>query len=138
MISGSDTETSSKVVGNGPDGRLQVKWGPECHDTSNSGNANNEEDIEPVDVFVPVLLGDGSVGDVRPGRRCQHGFMSWRRLMDNGRSNSLLGVVGLVAVRLRLAGHWGWLLNKVGVDCHHAGGRLVRRHGAGAMMRSLR
>ena len=35
-------------------------------DQTHEGNATNEEDIEPVDVLVPIGLGQGSVGDVRP------------------------------------------------------------------------
>jgi hypothetical protein len=64
--------------------------------------------VEPVDVLVPVGLGDGCFGDV------------W-----------LLGVVLGVAVGLRGARHGSWLLDVVGVDGHHAGGRLVGRHTEG-------
>jgi hypothetical protein len=40
----------------------------------------------------------------------------------------LLRVVLGVAVWLRGARHWGRLLDVIGVDGHHAGGGLVRRH----------
>jgi hypothetical protein len=62
--------------------------------------------VEPVDVLVPVGLGDGCFGDV------------W-----------LLRVVLGVAVRLRGARHGRRLLDVFGVDGHHAGGRLVGGHG---------
>lgn len=57
-------------------------------------------------MLVPVGLGDGCFGDV------------W-----------LLRVVLGVAVRLRGARHGRRLLDVFGVDGHHAGGRLVGRHG---------
>ena len=57
-------------------------------------------------MFVPVLTGDGQVGDVR-----------------------LLRVVGLVAVRLRGLGHWRRLRGEIlRIDGHHAGSGLVRGH----------
>jgi hypothetical protein len=56
-------------------------------------------------VLVPVRLGDRCLGDV------------W-----------LLRIVFGVAVRLRGARHWGRLLDVFGVDGHHTGGGLVRRH----------
>lgn len=68
--------------------------------------------VQPVDVLVPVGLGDGRVGDV------------W-----------LLRVVLWVAVRLRGARHGRRLLDVVGVDGHHAGGRLVGRHTEGVVER---
>lgn len=61
--------------------------------------------IKPVDVLVPVRPCDGRVGDV------------W-----------LLRVVLGVAVRLRGARHGRRLLDVLGVDGLHAGGRLVGRH----------
>lgn len=62
--------------------------------------------IEPVDVLVPVGLCDRCVGDV------------W-----------LLRIVLGIAVWLRLARHWGWLFDVVGVNGLHASDSLVGRHG---------
>jgi hypothetical protein len=61
--------------------------------------------VKPVDVLVPVGLCDGGIGDVR-----------------------LLRVVFGIAVGLRGARHGRRLLDIVGVDGHHASGRLVGRH----------
>ena len=61
--------------------------------------------IEPIDVLVPVLLGDGRVGDVR-----------------------LLRVILRIPVWLRSAGLSRRLRHVLGVNGKHAGGRLVRRH----------
>jgi hypothetical protein len=108
VVAGSDTETSSEVEGNGPDGSLQVKRCPVGGDETAHGNTNDQDDIEPVDVLVPVLLCHGSLSDVR-----------------------LLGVVGLVPdrlLRVRLGGSRG-LAGEVGrVHGGHAGDRLMRRH----------
>jgi hypothetical protein len=67
MVASSDTETGSEVVCNCPDGGVAVERGPPSLDQTEKGNANNEEDVEPVDMLVPVGLGHRGVGDVRPG-----------------------------------------------------------------------
>lgn len=77
VVAGGDTEASGKVEGDGPDGSLEVERCPVGGDETAHGNANDEDDIEPVDVLVPVLLCHGSLSDVR-----------------------LLGVIGLVPDRL--------------------------------------
>jgi hypothetical protein len=108
MVSGGNTEASGEVEGDRPDGGLQVQRGPVCGDETAHRNANDEDDIEPVDVLVPVLLCHWSLGDV-----------------------GLLGVVVLVPDRLlrvglgcsrRLAGQVGR------VNGRHAGYGLMRRH----------
>jgi len=66
MVASSDTETGCEVVCNCPDGGVAVERGPPSLNQTQKGNANDEEDIEPVDVLVPVGLGHGGVGDVRP------------------------------------------------------------------------
>jgi hypothetical protein len=108
MVTGSDTETSGEVEGDRPDGGLEVERSPVGGDETAHGNADDENDIEPVHVLVPVLLCHGSLGDVR-----------------------LLRVVLCVPdrlLRVRLGGGRG-LAGEVGrVDGHHAGGGLVGRH----------
>ena len=84
----SDTEPGHEVVQNGPDGRLPVQRRPESHDAAHHGKKDDEGDVEPVDVLVPVGPGQGSLGDVRLGA-----ILSWPP-----------------ASRRRLAGHVGqWL-----------------------------
>lgn len=72
-----DPETRHEVIGHGPDERLPLQRSPVCGDQTVDGNAHDEGDVEPVDVLVPICLGDGLFGDVR-----------------------LLGVVPLVAIGL--------------------------------------
>ena len=67
--------------------------------------AKSDAYIEPIDVLVPVLPGDGRVGDVR-----------------------LLRVILRVPVWLRSAGLSRRLRDVLGVNGKHAGSRLVRRH----------
>lgn len=86
MVSGSDAQTGGEVVGHSPDGRLRSKRNPKGGDAAVKRNENDQRDIEPVDVLVPVRLGDGSLGDVDFLRvilgvsvgLC--GFGHWRRL----------------------------------------------------------
>ena len=108
MISSCNAQAGSEVVGHSPDGGLPFEWCPEGGNDATDGDADNENDIEPVDVLVPVLLCHGGLSDVR-----------------------LLGVVGLVPdrlLRVRLGGSRG-LAGEVGrVHGGHAGDRLMRRH----------
>ena len=60
-----DTETGHEVVGNGPDGSLELKWCPKSLDATVQRDADDKIDIQPVDMFIPVRLGDGRIGDVR-------------------------------------------------------------------------
>jgi hypothetical protein len=108
MVTGSDTETSGEVEGDGPDGGLQVERSPVCGDETTHGNADDENDIEPVHVLVPVLLCHGSLGDVR-----------------------LLRVVLCVPdrlLRVRLGCGGGLARQESRVDGLHASGGLVGRH----------
>ena len=108
MVTGSDTETSREVEGDGPDGSLQVEGSPVGGDEAAHGNADDENDIEPVHVLVPVLLCHGSLGDVR-----------------------LLRVVLCVPdrlLRVLLGGGRGLAGQESRVDGLHAGGGLVGRH----------
>lgn len=65
MVACGDTKTSHEVVGNGPDGGLQLKGYPESLDAAIDRDADDEGDVQPMNVLVPIRLGDGSVGDVR-------------------------------------------------------------------------
>lgn len=65
MVTGRDTKTSCEVIGNSPDGSLELERGPVCCNQAVDRKANDQSDIEPIDVFVPVRLRDGLFGDVR-------------------------------------------------------------------------
>jgi hypothetical protein len=80
-LTGSDTETSHEVVGKRPDCRLPLKRSPVCHDHTVQRDANDHDNIEPVDVLVPIGSSHGLLGDMR-----------------------LLGVIFWVADRLRRRG----------------------------------
>lgn len=60
-----DPEACHEVIGNGPDGRLELKRCPKSLNTAVHGNADDEVDVQPVDMLIPVRLGDWGVGDVR-------------------------------------------------------------------------
>lgn len=64
-LTSGDTETSHEVVGKGPDSRLQLKRSPVCHDHAGYRNGNDHENIEPVDVLVPIGGSNGLLGDMR-------------------------------------------------------------------------
>ena len=85
-LTGSDTKTSHEIVGNRPDSRLQLKRCPVCCNESVDRKADNEGDVQPVDMLVPVRLCDCLLGDVR-----------------------FLGIE-LLASRLKRLGHAGWRL----------------------------
>ena len=65
VIASCDSEAGAEVVADGPDGRLPPQWCPDGRDETGNWNADDEDDIEPVDVLVPVLLRHRSLGDVR-------------------------------------------------------------------------
>ena len=123
VVASSDTETGSEVVSDCPDGGVAVKRSPPSLDQTHEGNADDEEDIEPVNMLVPVGLGHRGVGDVRPDR----GLVS-HQLKARIDANSLLGVVSLVTIGLVLGSHGRTLLDEVRIDSHHASGGLVGRH----------
>lgn len=62
---GRDTEPGHEIVDHRPDGGLPLQWRPESHDAAKERDAGDEDDIQPVDVLVPVGLGQGRLGDVR-------------------------------------------------------------------------
>jgi hypothetical protein len=59
-----DTETGEEVVDNGPDGGLELQRHPEGLDQPVQGDTNDEDDVQPVDMLVPVLTSDGRVGNM--------------------------------------------------------------------------
>lgn len=83
MIASCDAQARGEVVENCKDGSLPDERREESLDAAKQRDANNEGDVQPVDVFVPILASDGSLGDVGLSR-----------------------LVMLVAVRFGLAGHW--------------------------------
>lgn len=123
VVSRSDSETGCEVVGDGPDGGRQTERSPPSSDKTDHRDADNQGDVEPVDVLVPILLGHGHVGDVRPKR-----VLVRFSTRANWGCRSLLGVVVLVTVGFRGLCHGRWLRHLGRVDCHHAGSRLVGRH----------
>lgn len=64
MVAGRNAQTGPVVVDDGPDGGLQLQRRPVGRDEAAQGNEDDEGDIEPVDVLVPVGPRDGQVGDV--------------------------------------------------------------------------
>lgn len=106
MVSSRDTQTRPEVVYDRPDGGLPAEGNPECRDAASKGKANDEENIEPVDVLVPIGTGNRKVGDVRLLRV---GF-------------------GVVANWLRPARTRLGLREVLGINGLHAGGGLMR-HG---------
>jgi hypothetical protein len=59
-----DSQTSEEVVDDRPNGRLQLQRYPESLDAPGEGNTEDENDIQPVDMLVPVLASHLSVGNV--------------------------------------------------------------------------
>jgi len=60
----SDSQTGQEVVNECPDCRLPLKRRPVCGDHAIDGYSNDQGNVEPVDVFVPVVSGQRLVGDV--------------------------------------------------------------------------
>lgn len=63
-----DSQARHEVVQHGKGGSLPPQRGEECLNASVERNADDEGDIQPVDVFVPVGSGQWRLGDVRLGR----------------------------------------------------------------------
>ena len=81
-----DTETGEEIVGDGPNGSLELQRHPERLDAPIQRDSNDEEDVQPVDMLVPVVAIDSRIGDMdllsirsaSPGvrRLCRHGGRS--------------------------------------------------------------
>lgn len=76
QLTGRDAQSSEEVVDDSPDGCLQLQRHPEGLYAAVDRNAEDKEDIEPVDMLVPVAPGHLGVGNVhllglsRPGAGC--------------------------------------------------------------------
>ena len=60
----SDAETGHEVVGKGPDGGLPVQRSPVGHDHTVDWNTDNESDVKPVNVLIPVRGSHWKLSDV--------------------------------------------------------------------------
>jgi len=60
-----DTQASGEVINNREQCCLEVHRRPEGSDAAHQRYTHDESDVEPVDMFVPVLLRHGLVCDVR-------------------------------------------------------------------------
>lgn len=65
MVACCDTETSHEIIGNRPESGLELERHPKSLDAAINRYADDEGDIQPVDMLVPVRSGHGSFGDVR-------------------------------------------------------------------------
>ena len=78
MLTCCDTQTGEEVVDDGPDGGLELQRDPEGLDAAVHGDTDDEGDVQPVDMLIPVLTGDGGISDMdllRPRgvcRLCRH------------------------------------------------------------------
>jgi hypothetical protein len=80
-----DAQTGHEVVYDSPDSRLPLERGPEGSNDAVQGHKEDERDIDPVDMLVPIVDGHGLFSDVRfrgiillaPGRRRRLGGLLW-------------------------------------------------------------
>ena len=63
-LTGCDTKTSHEIICHGPDRRLPLQRHPPSLDQTIDRYANDECDVQPVNMLVPVGLGDGGLSDV--------------------------------------------------------------------------
>ena len=64
MVTCGDAETSGIIIENGEDSGLEVERSPDGLDQSVKRDEDNEGDVKPVDVLVPVFPRHGYLGDV--------------------------------------------------------------------------
>lgn len=64
LLTSCDSQSSEEVVDHCPNGGLQLQRHEESLDTSGDGNADDEGDVEPVDMLVPVLASHLGIGNV--------------------------------------------------------------------------
>lgn len=73
-----DAQTGEEIIDDSPGDGLQLDGDPKGLDAAIDGDSDDEEDIEPVDMLMPVVTVDGSIGDVdllgkgRVDRLCRH------------------------------------------------------------------
>jgi len=84
VITSCDSQTSGEVVGNSPDGSLELERILEGEDTASQRNADNESDVQPVDMLIPIRLGDGCLCDV-DFLRVIFRIPVWLRWLGHGR-----------------------------------------------------
>lgn len=63
-LTGGDTKTCHEVVDNRKQRRSPLQRDPKGLDRAIERNCNDESDIEPIDMLVPVGLCYGHIGDV--------------------------------------------------------------------------
>lgn len=85
-----DSKTGHEVIRDGPNSSLPLERRPVRSNESIDRNSNNESNVEPVDVFVPVRLRNWLLSDMR-----------------------FLGIVLLVTIWLRRLCHARWRLGSV-------------------------
>lgn len=54
MVTGSDPKSRGEVVDDTPHGCLPMQRRPEGGDTADERDPNDQVDVEPVDMFVPI------------------------------------------------------------------------------------
>lgn len=64
MVASGNTKSSREVVCNCPDGSVQSKRCPDSLNAAIYRNANDEGNVEPVNVFIPVRLGHRQLSDM--------------------------------------------------------------------------
>ena len=65
MIASCDTQASAEVVNHSEESCLPPHWRPEGLDAAIERNTDYQCDVEPIDMLIPILLGNGLVCDVR-------------------------------------------------------------------------
>ena len=64
QLTSCDSQTSHKVICYSPDCGLPLQRCPVCRNAAIDWDTNDQGDIEPVDMFVPIGSGDGLFGNV--------------------------------------------------------------------------
>ena len=64
MVASCDTKTGHEVVDDSEECCLPFHWCEEGTDDTDDGYVDDESDVKPIHMFVPVLLGHGRVCDV--------------------------------------------------------------------------
>lgn len=65
MVTSCDSQPGAEVVEDCERSGLGLERSPVCGDHPVDGNAHNQGHVQPVDMLVPIGLGDGLLGDVR-------------------------------------------------------------------------
>ena len=54
MITSSDSKPRSEIISNAPYGGLPIQRRPESSDAANQWDANDQVDVKPIDMLVPI------------------------------------------------------------------------------------